>query len=576
MEDVMKIETFIETNIPTVQIIDSYERILATLVQSPVKTVPVLEGDCFVGVIEYSVLLTSGSTDISNIIKPCTVVDGDLSIHELPFFEGPILPVLGGGKTYIGCVTASTVVKFLLSELQQLNTIFENGYDGILVTDANGNILRVNQALEKLSTLTREAYIGRNLADIINNEIFRKPSVTLRALKEKRQITDFQQYKTGVDVLVTATPVFDEEHNLVRVLANVHDITELLKLKRQLEKSELLNSKYYTELLELRQQNVKDGIIAASPQMKEVIELATHIGQTDSIVLLLGESGVGKEVVARKLHENSKRKETGAFIKVNCGAIPHDLLESEFFGYAPGAFTGAQKGGKPGLFELADEGTLFLDEIGELPLQMQTKLLRVLQDQQFSRVGGIEVLQVNVRIIAATNRDLKTMVEKGEFREDLYYRLNVIPITIPPLRERKEDIPPLVGYFLQKFNHKYNQERYISARAMDKLLQHAWPGNVRELSNMIERLVLTGKESIIHPEDIPFHNMQSGFSISEVIEIRSYLEGNMFEFVERKLIETVLEKEGSIRKAAKKIGVSHTTLIRKMKKHNLQINKINR
>ena len=604
----MRIVKLIDANIPTVDINDPYEKILSTVSQSPVKAVPVLENNHFVGILELVDLLVSPSRDIHQAVqRSFPVADSNLSIFDSPpLVKGPLLPVVNEKKTYLGCVTAQTLIRHLISELKQLNAIVENSYDGILVTDANGEILLVNQALVKLSNMPREAYIGRNIIEIIESGIFRKPSVALKALNEKQQITDFQQCNTGVDVMVTATPMFDENQKLICVLANVHDITELLKLKKQLEKTELLTSKYYTKWMELSQQDIKGDIVAASPQMKKIMEWVEHVGPFDSTVLLLGESGVGKEVVARALHENSKRKTSGAYIKVNCGAIPHNLLESEFFGYAPGAFTGAKKGGKPGLFELADNGTLFLDEIGELPLDMQSKLLRVLQDQQFTRVGGTEIVQVNVRIIAATNRDLKSMVNRGEFREDLYYRLNVIPITIPPLRERKEDIPGLVWYFLNKFNKKYNQEKYVSPAAMDKFLQYSWPGNVRELSNMIERLVVTVKQDVIHPEDISFEHADKNMNLKEemklifkdhsnTIDSNYYLfdneptnlftsnqdgslhgevqqkdSGNMIQLMEKALIQNVIKSEGSIRKAAKKLGVSHTTLIRKMKKHGIR------
>ncbi|MDQ1005184.1 PAS domain S-box-containing protein [Neobacillus niacini] len=458
----------------------------------------------------------------------------------------------------------------MVPDLELYRTIVENFHDGILVMDQEGRILLVNQAMLKLSDLPRKAYAGRNIRDIVNSGIFQKPSVTLRALQEKQMITDFQQYQNGINVLVTAIPMFDDENRLIRMLSITHDITELINMKKKVEEIERLSSKYYTELLELRQHHSKRGIITANRQMEEIIELVHYIGQTDSMILLLGESGVGKDVLAREIHETSKRKDSGAFIKVNCGAIPKDLLESEFFGYDTGAFTGAKKEGKPGLFELADQGTLFLDEIGEFPLHLQAKLLRVLQDQQFTRVGGTKVIQANVRIVTATNRDLESMVSRGEFREDLYYRLNVIPIHIPSLRERKDDIPLLIGHFLRNVNKEYEKNKSLSKAAIDILCAYHWPGNIRELSNIIERLVLTTKNDVIEPNELPIAKKNEDVNLSKLLK-KEKAGKNLFESVEKNLIESMIQQEGSIRKAAKTLGVSHTTLIRKMKKHDIKV-----
>ncbi|MCT4478110.1 transcriptional regulator [Bacillus sp. BA3] len=455
-----------------------------------------------------------------------------------------------------------------IPDLELYRTIVENFHDGILAMNQEGKILLVNQSMLKLSGLPREAYAGRNIRDIVESGIFQKESVTLRAIQEKQTVTDFQQYQNGRTVLVTAIPIFDGGNRLNRVLSITHDITDQIIMKKKVEEIERLSAKYYMELLSLRQHHSKRGIITANRMMKEIIDLIHHIGPTDSTVLLLGESGVGKDVLAREIHETSKRKDSGAFIKVNCGAIPKDLLESEFFGYDTGAFTGAKKDGKPGLFELADQGTLFLDEIGEFPLYLQAKLLSVLQDQQFTRVGGTKVIQVNVRIVAATNRDLESMVLRGEFREDLYYRLNVIPIQTPALRERKDDIPLLIGHFLQNFNEEYNKNKSFTMDAMDILCAYHWPGNIRELSNITERLVLTTKNDVIEPKDLPIAKQHTGVSLSKLLRNED-TKSNLFKSVEKNLIESMIQREGSIRKAAKVLGVSHTTLIRKMKKHGL-------
>ena len=284
----------------------------------------------------------------------------------------------------------------------------------------------------------------------------------------------------------------------------------------------------------------------------------------------MGKTGVGKEVVAREIHKNSLRK-NGPFIKVNCASIPESLFESEMFGYASGAFTGADNKGKPGLIELANKGTLLLDEIGELSLSSQSKLLRVLEENKVTRVGGTEPINIDVRIIAATNRDLKKEVEKGTFREDLFYRLNVIPIYVPPLRERKEDIPLLSKYFLDLYNSKYNKTKTLSHKAFELLKWYSWPGNVRQLKNLIERLVLTC------PYDIITDDYISGFfGKEEIEELYNLGRGELtldeaVSTIERQLIQNALKKYRTTRKAAKALGVSQPTIVRKCKKYGITI-----
>jgi transcriptional regulator with PAS, ATPase and Fis domain len=328
---------------------------------------------------------------------------------------------------------------------------------------------------------------------------------------------------------------------------------------------------------QVAQRKGNDEFIARSPEMQRVLELVFHIASTDSTVLLLGESGVGKEMIARLLHDSSCRSATGAFITINCGAIPPHLLESEMFGYEQGAFTGALKGGKPGMFELADNGTLFLDEIAELPLNMQVKLLRVLQEREILRVGGTRPIKINPRVIAATNKNLHDMVKEGLFREDLYFRLNVIPIHVPPLRDRKEDIVPLLNYFLKALNQKYGYDKNFSHQLIERLLAYDFPGNVRELANLVERLVLTCREEVIEPFHLPPHvfsgqNYHESEHVEELEELRrlwSVSEPDekemLIERLDKRMILKLLKQYGSVRKTGKEIGVSHITILKKMK-----------
>jgi len=304
--------------------------------------------------------------------------------------------------------------------------------------------------------------------------------------------------------------------------------------------------------------------------MKKIIELSTRVARVDSTVLITGESGVGKEIIAKLIHRASKRS-SGPLIRINCGAIPENLLESELFGYESGAFTGARKDGKPGMFELAEGGTLFLDEIGEMPFSLQVKLLRVLQEREIVRVGGTKPTKVDVRIVTATNSNLEEMVANGTFREDLYYRLNVVNIAIPPLRERVDDIPHLALHFIKKFNTKYNMNKKMTLEAIDRLCQYSWPGNVRELENLIERLVVMVREEEIGVQHLPDSlqgrtEVDKGnvVSISEIVPLKKALEE-----VEKQLLSKALHKYGSTRKVAKVLGINQSTVVRKANRYEL-------
>ena len=314
-------------------------------------------------------------------------------------------------------------------------------------------------------------------------------SVTIECLERGAPVTMIQRVN-GRDLLATGTPIF-KDGKIFRTIAIARDITEITNLKKSLGEIKYIKDIYEEELEHLRKNQLENkGMITSSPKMKRVIDLAVRVASVDSTVLIQGESGVGKGLLTEIIHRNSLRT-TKPFIKIDCGAIPEKLLESELFGYKKGSFTGANSGGKVGLIELANTGTLFLDEIGELPLDLQVKLLRVIQDRKIMPIGGKEPVDVDIRIIAATNRDLEEMVNQKKFREDLYYRLNVIPIVIPPLRERKEDIPGLILVLLDHYNKKFGFNKKFTPEVTRLLIKHDWPGNIRELENMIERLVVT-------------------------------------------------------------------------------------
>ncbi|KAJ52007.1 PAS domain S-box-containing protein [Clostridium tetanomorphum] len=448
----------------------------------------------------------------------------------------------------------------------ELDAVIECSYDGIYITDGQANTLKINKSYEKITGLTREYMIGKNMKDLVKEGVISQ-SGTLLVIKSKKPTTIEQTFKTGKKVLVSSSPIFHENGNIRMVVTNVRDVTQLYELKEQLAKNEELTKKYYSEIEAMRNQLLNSSdIIAQDKNMLDTLRIGKKVANVDTTVLLLGETGVGKEEVAKYIHKNSKRCNKH-FIKVNCGAIPENLIESELFGYEKGAFTGANKEGKIGLFEVADEGTIFLDEVGELPLDMQVKLLRVLQEKEIERVGGVKPIKIDVRILAATNRNLEEMVSKKLFREDLYYRLNVVPIEIPPLRERKKDIVPLVEHFLSELNKKYNLSKRFTSVAMQSLLQYNWPGNVRELKNIVERVVIMSSNDVILKSDLPINNT---FNLLEE-EIGSIDEEvNLKEIVERfelKFINKAFENYKNVRDAAKYLGMDPSTFVRKRKKY---------
>ena len=331
-------------------------------------------------------------------------------------------------------------LEYLRRRLREWEAVFENCRDGMSVVDKNGIILRSNPAMQKLYQLSAEDYVGKSVSDLVSKGIF-SISISEKVIASKKPVSLMQEISTGPICLTMGVPVFGDDGEVEMVVINSHDVTELYLLKEKLIQSQKLADGFQAQLTDLRiSQLQKEDIIVRSKKMLDILDLARRLAVVDTTVLIMGESGVGKEVVARILHRANPKRSDKAFITINCGAIPYNLLEAELFGYERGAFTGASKEGKTGSFELADGGSIFLDEVGELPLDLQVKLLRVLQERNFKRVGGIKEINVDVRVIAASNKDLLELVKKGNFREDLYYRLNVVPLKISPLREEKRTL----------------------------------------------------------------------------------------------------------------------------------------
>lgn len=454
---------------------------------------------------------------------------------------------------------------------KDLEDIIESSYDGIYITDGKANTLVINRAYEELTGLKRENMLGKNMRDLVEQGLISK-SATLMVLEQRKGITINQEFNTGKKLLVSSNPIFNANGEISLVVTNVRDLTLLIKLKEQLEKNKELTKKYYSQIEEMRLQLLdQDEIIAEDENMINTIKLAKRVAKVKTTVLLRGETGAGKEEIAKLIHKNSQRNNS-QFIEINCGAIPHTLIEAELFGYEKGAFTGANKEGKLGLFEIADGGTIFLDEIGDLPLDLQVKLLRVLQEEEITKIGGIKPIKVDVRIIAATNRNLEEMVKNNDFREDLYYRLNVVPITIPSLRERKGDIIPLANDFLIKFNEKYSQNKSFSSEALKYLFEYNWPGNVRELKNIVERVVIMGSKDVIGFEDLPKEIKE--LYKKAIIDINKDINKDIIpmkdavEALELKLINASFNKYGNVRDAAKALGIDASTFVRKRKKYS--------
>lgn len=403
-------------------------------------------------------------------------------------------------------MTNVTKIFSTLSEAsERLNAIIEHSFDGIFITDAKANVIRINHAYEVITGLKKEEVLGKNMTDLVRNKLISE-SGSLQVIKTKQPVTLQQCFRSGKEALVTSSPIFDADGNFIMIVTNVRDLTEIYNLKAVVQEKTAAMDRLAMELEHLQTTSEDNQeIIAKDETTLAAMLLANRVASMDTTVILLGETGVGKEVMARYIFQHSHRAKN-SFIKVNCGAIPENLIESELFGYEGGAFTGANKNGKIGLFELANKGTLFLDEIGELPKDMQVKLLRVLQEQEILRVGGTKPVKIDVRIIAATNRNLEEMVSDGTFREDLYYRLTVFPISIPPLRMRKKDIVPLALSFLEKLNQKYQLKKYFTDLSMQLLHEYDWPGNIRELKNIVERAIIISPSDAIKPENLHIHS----------------------------------------------------------------------
>ncbi|SHJ29709.1 PAS domain S-box-containing protein [Malonomonas rubra DSM 5091] len=451
------------------------------------------------------------------------------------------------------------------------DAIIDSSSDGLFVCDGKGKILRVNPASERINNASASQLVGRDYLDAASDGLLILPSAALEAIKKREPVSLLQENRHGRKLISSATPVFDDTGELIRVVVSERDITETDRLQRELEEQQALGDQFRHQIVELQQEQLENyPVIAKSPCMVKALKQALKVSEVDSTILLLGESGVGKGLFADLIHQNSRRKEE-PIIKINCGAIPENLIEAELFGYEKGAFTGAV-GSKPGHLELADKGIIFLDEIAELPLASQVKLLRFMEDGKVSRLGSTQSRQIDVRILAATNRDLQQMVDAGSFRLDLYYRLSVIPLSIPPLRNRKECLTPLIRSYITHFSKRSNTEKRLSTAALDTLTSYSYPGNVRELMNICERLVVMSETNLIDVNDLPQHILSGSDNNSEMLLVNWPSEMDMSQIIESVERRVLLEASKRYRKQqqiAAALGMSQPTVARKLHKYGI-------
>lgn len=455
----------------------------------------------------------------------------------------------------------------------ELEAILKSSNDNIVITDGAGIVLRSSPNCTDIYGKNTEYIVGKSVYQLQKENIF-NPSVTAKVLDYKKEVQVMQETLSGKIVMATGIPIFDKQNNLIRVISFSHDLTEIRQLKDDYEFLRIKMKHFETEIEELRVKETQaDGIVAKNEKIKTIMKLINRVATSDATVVLLGESGVGKSMFARAIHNRSERNKK-PFIEINAGAIPDSIFESEVFGYEHGAFTGAKQGGKIGLIELAQQGTLFFDEIAEIPLNQQVKLLKVLEEKRITRVGGSKSIDVDFRLIAATNKNLEEMVEQGTFREDLFYRLNVVPITIPPLRERIEDIHHLADYFLETYSRKYKSDKTLHPTTIKFLQNYHWPGNVRELENLIERLIVTSENKVIMPDLLPFYSNEQGQQDMNELDIdrlreKGFTLQQAIEKVEKHWLIRAYRQYKTTYEIADALGISQATVVRRLKKYHI-------
>jgi PAS domain S-box-containing protein/TyrR family helix-turn-helix protein len=457
---------------------------------------------------------------------------------------------------------------------RQLDAIFKGTSDGLWIQDSHGKIININTVSEMINGIRARDVIGKSIPELVEEGIF-EGVVTPEILRTKRQFSTLSYVKkTGKRVLVTGTPILDEDGNVSLIISNERDLTHWNAVREDLERSRKVAEKYKEEFEELsRLESGLHEIVAESRQMKQILRIGIKLARMGaSNILIQGESGTGKGLLAKFIHDNGRRK-PNPFIQINCAALPESLLEAELFGYEKGAFTGAREQGKIGLFELAHRGTLFLDEIGDLPLNVQAKLLKYLDDHEILPLGGIQHKKVDCTVIAATNQDLALLTDQKRFRQDLFFRLNTFKIQIPPLRSRTGDVSKMTAYFLEKYNHEYKVRRRITAKAIHRLQAYSYPGNVRELQNIIREAVVLSDNEVL--DDFLADRIGTGqkaglrgggapTNLPYPIRLQDKLR-----HLEKEILSDAVSRFRSTRKIAQNIGTSQSSVMRKLRKYGL-------
>ena len=448
-----------------------------------------------------------------------------------------------------------------------LEEIMEASFDGIMVTDGDGNCLFANRSYTKDTGILNEEIVGHNVRELLN-PAWMRTSIALEVIEQKKTISMEHDTKNGNHILVTGNPIYDEAGNIVKIVVNTRDLSKIADLKLQLDEAEAMN-KLYMERMGIDHNNSDqlllgtNGTVVVNKHMRDIYEIARRVSTYNTTVLITGESGTGKELVARYIHQCDPSRKDTPFVVINCGAIPANLLESELFGYEEGTFTGALKGGKKGLFEEAEGGVLFLDEIGEMDLSLQVKLLRVLESRTVMRVGSSKEKKVDIRVVAATNRELEKEVREGRFRDDLYYRLNVVSLKVPPLRERIDDILPIATKFTNSFNKLYGQNKKLTYDLVSELEDYPWPGNIRELKNVIENMVVVSQNEYLRSGDLPW-----GRDSGEILDEQPTLKAAMEDF-EKRFLQKAKERWKTTEKIGEMLDVNQSTISRKLRKYGI-------
>lgn len=443
--------------------------------------------------------------------------------------------------------------------------------DSIFITDKDGNVLYVNPAYTRNTSIPAERVLNHNIYDLMEKDKLYSGGAIPDVLRTKKSAFRLSTtYATGAPLMgyASGTPIFDSDGNLHQVIASSRPIVTLQSLKEDFhtflkEVQEMTPQNTRTE----SEENLSTEMIGKDGTLANIWTLISHVAPSDATVLITGESGAGKEVIADEIYRNSKRNDK-PFVKINCAAIPAHLLESELFGYEKGAFSGANAKGKPGLFEMANHGTLMLDEIGDMPMDLQVKLLRAIQQQEITRIGGSKPIHLDIRFLALTNSNLKEKIANGTFRQDLYYRLNVIPIYVPPLRERVADIEALCNRFIEIFSEKYNRPFSLTEQQLYYLKQYSWPGNIRELENIIEYLVLCSSgigqvdDSII--AGLLNISLEQEPIMSDTVDFSTAVAQ-----FEKNLLENTLKSSSNLREAGQKLNINASTISRKIRQYNI-------